>query len=592
MSRPLVILLALVALTLAAYWPAGSCGWVGYDDPSYVINNPMVNQGLREAAFYWAFSAIHGANWHPLTSLSHILDCTLFGVRAGPMHGVNVAWHALNAALVFIVWRRFSGAVWPSALVAALFALHPLHVESVAWISERKDVLSTALWLLTLLAYARWIERPTPRRYALVALGFACALMAKPMVVTLPCTLLLLDYWPLRRWPARTWRALVWEKAPLFVLAAAGSALTFLVQHDAGATDFGTNITVGMRLGNAFVSYARYLGKMLWPAALSPFYPHPGWWPWWALLGSIALFVGAGWFVWRERERRRWLVFGWCWYLGTLAPVIGLVQVGAQSIADRYTYVPLLGIFTIVVWAGAEVVQRWPRARVPLAAAVALVLAACVARTGRQIRVWENGVALIEHARSVIGDDPIVFREMATALTLAGRPRAEASAQYRRGRELYPDYPFFLTELGLDAERAGRFDEARALLERARDVLPRDSGPYHNLGNTFLKAGQLDAAERTLRQSLAIRPRAAVTHRILADVLVRQGRLADAAAALRAAIDADRWDWKAYNALAVVDVKMDRYSDAIAHFEHSLWINPGDQVVVQNLASLRARLGK
>ena len=587
-----LIVAGLVALTLAAFWTAGSCGWVGYDDPSYVTSNPMVNLGLREAAFYWAFTAVHGANWHPLTSLSHMLDVSLFGLDAGPAHWVSILWHTLNTALVFLVWRRLSGALWPSAFVAALFALHPQRVESVVWISERKDVLSTALWLLTILAYARWIARPSRARYAAVAVGFALAFMAKPMAVTLPCTLLLLDYWPLGRWPARSWRALILEKVPLLALALVGSAITVYVQHDAGATEYGQNITGPMRVGNAFVAYARYLGKMLWPQSLSPIYPHPGWWPWPVLLGSVAFFCVASWLVWRERERRCWLLFGWCWYLGTLVPVIGLVQVGAQSMADRYTYVPLLGIYTVIAWAGAECLQRWPRARPLVAAAAALVLVGCFVRTVQQIRVWENGIALFTHARSVVGEHPIVFREMATALMIAKRPRAEIIEQYQRGRVLYPDYPFFLTEIALDAERTGRPDDAIRDLERVRDLIPKDSGSYHNLGNVLMKSGRLADAERLLRQSLEIRSGSAVTWRILADVYVRQGRLADSAAALRAAIDADRWDWKAFNALGIVEVKMSRYSDAIANLEHALWINPSDKVVVENLAALRKQLGR
>jgi hypothetical protein len=586
------ILAALVALTVAAYWQVGSAGWIGYDDPSYVTTNPMVNLGLREASFYWAFTATHGANWHPLTSLSHLLDCTLFGLDPAPPHWENVLWHALNTTLVFLVWRRLSGATWPSALVAALFALHPLHVESVAWISERKDVLSTACWLLAIGAYARWVEKPTRGRYAAVAGCFALGLMAKPMTVTLPFTLLLLDYWPLRRWPVRSWGALGREKLPLFALAATSSVITAYVQHDAGATDYGQSITFPMRLGNAVVAYLRYLGKMLWPSGLSCFYPHPGWWPSWAILGSLVLLGMLSWLVWRERETRRWLAFGWCWYLGTLVPVIGLMQVGAQSIADRYTYVPLLGIFTAVAWAGAELIERRPQFRPTLIIAASIALAACFFRTIQQVPVWSDPLVLVENMHAVIGDHPVVFRERATALSMKKRPGEEIIDQYRRGYAMYPEYPHFLTELGLEAGRTGRFPEAYRYLERVRDLVPHDSGVYHNLGNTLLKERRLEDAERLLRRALEIRPDSGVTHRILADVLVRQGRLPEAAAALHTAIALDRWDWKAFNALGIIDVHLDRYTDGIARLEHSLWINPADQAVVKNLEVLRTRTGR
>ncbi len=477
--------------------------------------------------------------------------------------------------------------MWPSALVAALFALHPLHVESVAWISERKDVLSTACWLLAILAYVRWTERPSRGRYSIVFVVAAFALLAKPMTVTLPFTLLLLDYWPLRRWPARTWRHLVWEKAPLFALALAASFLTVMVQHGAGATNFGSEISLGMRVGNALVACVRYLGKMLWPAGLSCFYPHPGWWPWWAIAGAALLVLALSGLAWRERERRPWLIFGWCWYLGTLVPVIGLVQVGAQSIADRYTYVPLLGIFTALAWTGAELLERRPEWRTAIGLVTGLALAGCFVRTWLQVPVWRDPLALVANMRAVTGEHPIYFREIATALAIAGRPQAESIEQYRLGYERFPDHAYLATELGQEAARRGNFAEAYTLLEGARARLPKLSGPYHNIGDTLLKEGRLAEAERELRYAIELEPDSAATMRVLADVLIRQDRVADCAAILRAAIAADRWDSKAWNALGLVEERLGRRSTAIAHLEHALWINPSDKIVEQNLAVLR-----
>jgi Flp pilus assembly protein TadD len=589
MFRTVLLLAALLAATLVAYWEVGACGFVGYDDPGYVRDQPMVNQGVRSAAVGWAFTAQHGVNWHPLTSLSHQLDCSLFDAQPGPMHWVNLGWHLLDTVLVFFVWRRLSGAWGPSAFVAALFALHPLHVESVAWISERKDVLSTALWLLTLLAYARWVAAPSRGRYSLVALGFAAALMAKPMAVTLPLTLLLLDYWPLRRWPGKTWRALAVEKWPLFVLSLAGALVALVVQDTVGATEFARSLTLGMRLGNAAVSCVRYLGKMFWPAALSPFYPHPGWWPWWALLGAGALLAAVSWLAWRERARRPWWLFGWAWYLATLLPVIGLVQVGSQSMADRYTYVPLLGVFTMLAWSGAELAARWPRWRGPLAALAMAMLAACAVRTRMQVPIWKTPVGLVEHMRAMVGEHPVVFREMATARLVERRSEEEVLAAYRRGHERWPDYPYFLHELGMSAAHRGRFDEARTLLERARTLTPDAVSPYHNLASVCKMQGRLDEAHALLRRALEAGPRDSDPRRLLAEVFILQGRVSEARDALLDAIRCDRWDWLACNELGALEYRLGRYSDARAHLERAAWINPGDDVVQANLAAARAK---
>ena len=606
MRRTFLILLALAVVTVAAFWEVGLCEFVGYDDPSYVRFNPMVNQGLREAAICWAFSATHGANWHPITSLSHMLDCSLFDLNPAPMHWENVLWHLLNAVLVVLLGRRMAAmgaagngepgaraadATWPSALVAALFAWHPLHVESVAWISERKDVLSTALWLLTILAYVHWVQRPSRGRYALVALGLVLALMAKPMTITLPCTLLLLDYWPLRRWPQRSWGALFREKLPLFGLVLALCVVTILVQRALGANDYGVKFTLWMRLANAAVSYSRYLGKTLWPATLSPFYPHPGSWPWWAVLGAFTLVGALSWLAWRERERRPWLLFGWCWYLGTLVPAIGVIQVGAQSIADRYTYVPLLGIFTIVAWAGAECIARRPALRAPLAVAAGLALAACVVRTFAQVPVWRNGIGLIEHMRSAIGEHEIVYREMGMAYLIAGRPREEAVAQYRRGHEVAPDYAYFINEIASNLAQQKRYEEARATHARILELLPNDPAAYANYGSIFAQEGNLEEAERQIRRALEISPRLGGIHRLLGEIQLRQDRKEEGCESLRTATRCDRWDWAAYNQLGIALAGLGRYSDSLAAIERALWINPGEPGIAHNLDYLKKQMG-
>lgn len=587
MTRTFCIVAALVLITVAAFWQAGACDFVGYDDPAYVTHQPMVNQGLRSAAVAWAFTAVHGANWHPLTSLSHMLDCTLFGVVPGPMHWVNVCLHALNAVLVFLVWKRFTGAEWAAAFVAALFAWHPLHVESVVWISERKDVLSTALWLGALLAYGRWTAQPGRLRSALVLTLTGLALLAKPMAVTLPCTLLLLDFWPLRRWPATRWSALLWEKVPLFAMAGAVGGVTLWVQSEDGATDFGDTLTLPARIANAVVSCARYLLRTFWPEPLTPFHPHPGWWPWWAIASSALLLALVSWLAWRERTRRPWVLFGWAWFLCTLGPVLGLVQVGAQAIADRYTYVPLLGIFTIMAWAGAEFFSR--TLRIALAA---VTVAACVAGTVRAIPPWRDPFSLLAHMTAAVGEHRIIQREYGSALLLAGRSQQEIDAVWLRGLELSPDDPYFLNELGVSAGRAGRFDEARGYLEKVHDLLPLHPDSHVSMAGLEFVTGQTDAAIRSIQQALELRPRHATARRLLAQIYVQQRRYSEARDALLAAVRDDRWDWVAVNELGVVQNHLGRTREALESFERASWIHPRDPGIVQNVRALRQRLGR
>jgi hypothetical protein len=610
---PRYIVLALLVATLAAYWQVGTLGFVTYDDPSYVSFNLMVNQGMRSAALLWSLTATHGANWHPLTSFSHILDCEITGIEqitalsrdqadavlaeaARFMHWENLMLHLVNTALVFLVWRRLTAGpkgthtLWPSALVAGLFALHPQHVESVAWISERKDVLSTALWLLTILAYVRWIEQPTRRRYALVLLGTTLGLMAKPMLATLPCTLLLLDFWPLRRWPARSWGALFREKIPLFALVAVFCVVTLLVQRALGATDYGEKFPFAMRLGNAFVSYARYLGKMLWPDVLSPFYPHPGWWPWSAVLGAFALVVALSFLAWRERERRPWFTFGWCWYLGTLVPVIGVTQVGAQSMADRYTYVSLLGIFTIIAWGGAEVAERWPRLRGALATLAGVVLVACGIRTAYQVPVWREPVGLIEHMRKSIGEHEIVYREMGMAYLLTGRPEREVLGAYQRGHEVKPDYAYFLNEIANYDLRQKKLPEAHDKLKRVVDLLSHDPAAHANYANFFITIGENDEAVRHLRKALEIRPRLGGAHRLLAEAQLRAGRKTDARDSLRTAVDCDRWDFGSWNQLGILESELGNLGVAEKAIARAHWINPRDRSIAHNLKVVREKV--
>jgi hypothetical protein len=560
----LSIALSLLIFTGAAFWGVWRCEFVGYDDPAAVSHHPMVNQGVRGAAVLWAFSAAHNANWEPLTAISHMVDCSLFGLDASKHHGVNLLWHLLNTALVYFVWLRLTGAPWASALVGGLFALHPLHVESVAWVSQRKDLISTAAWLATLLAYRWYVDGRSRARYGLVLVGTVLAMMAKPMAVTLPATLLLLDFWPLRRWRAgETW-SLVVEKAPLFLLAAGVTVATIVVQRAEGAASFGEELTVEMRLGNAVVSYARYLGKTLWPAQLSPFYPHPGHWPWGTVVGATVLLSAGSWLAWRERSRRPWLGWGWAWWLVTLVPTIGLIPTGSHAMADRYTYVSLLGVFTIAAWAAREAVGWRPALRLPVVGVVAVALGACAWRSAAQVGIWENGTRLCDGIWRVVGEHPVYYRILAGELALAGRPEAEIAEAHRRALRLRPDDLYHSTELAWCEIRSGQHAEGRARLEGVCRRFPEKALAWVTLSDACAKQGLMDEALAHLRRALALDPGLAIAHRSLGHRLAAQGRWAEAAEALARAVREDRWDWVAWNDRGIVAYRIGRTREALS----------------------------
>jgi len=586
LQRVWVLAAALVAVTWAAYWGVGDAGFVNLDDDAYVEFQPMVNQGLRTATVAWAFTGSHGGLWFPLTSLSHALDCQLFGVRPGPMHLENVGWHVLNTLLVFFVWRTLTGAVWRSALVAALFALHPLNVESVAWISERKNLLSTFFWLLGLGAYVRYVSGPTLARYGLVLLTLVFALLSKPMAVTFPFTLLLLDYWPLRRWPALGWPKLVWEKVPLFALTAAISALTILAQSSAGAADFGRRIGLGDRIGNALVSCVRYLGKAAWPDSLAAFYPHPGAWPVAAVVGA-AVFLGViSVWAWRQRRAQPWFLFGWLWFLGTLVPVSGLIQVGAQAMANRYAYVPLLGIFVVLAWAGGEIATRWPKARLGLAVAAACMLAGCFLLTRRNTPAWNDSVQLHEHSIAAGVDSATSRYLLAVAYEKAGRPEADVVAQFRRALELDSTYINAHAQLATIALRHQRVDEAWAIAQTALRLEPTNPAVHLSAAAACLWRQRTDDAIAYLREALRLKPHYAEAHRTLAGVFAQQNRLEEARTHLEAAVRAAPWDAEALCDLGVLLGSMRQFELARLRLERALWINPRLDRARDNLVAI------
>src|SRR5512139_1612417 len=402
MSRSLIICLVLVVITAGVYLQAGDHEFINYDDPLYVTNNPQVKAGLTGKNILWAFSTTRASNWHPLTWLSHMLDVQLFGLNPRGHHLMNVFIHCVNTVLLFLLLTKMTATPWQSLFVAALFALHPLHVESVAWVAERKDVLSGFFWLLTLLLYVRYVNSPGTVRYLLVVASFAAGLMSKPMLVSLPLVMLLLDYWPLKRLGTQASPvSLLKEKLPFFLLSLLSALVTMHAQKAGGALKSMDVVPLAMRVENSLVSYATYIVKTVWPQDLALFYPFPLSLALWQVLASCLLLIAVSAGVVLLRKRHPYLLTGWLWFLITLVPVIGLVQVGGQAMADRYTYIPHIGLFVMAAWAVPELLKGMRRRRVVLAGAACVILAILTVVTWRQLGYWRDNITLYERTLSV-----------------------------------------------------------------------------------------------------------------------------------------------------------------------------------------------
>jgi len=502
------VALALLLLAAAVYAPVRAFPFVVYDDKDLVSENPIVVAGLSREGTAWAFTHAHLGNYVPLTWLSHMLDVELFGLDAGAHHAVNAALHAAAAALLFAALVSLSGDLWPSAFTAALFAVHPAHVESVAWISERRDTLSAVFWMLGLLAWARCVHRPWRGSRVLVMLALGLGLLAKPMLVTLPVVLLLLDRWPLRR--TEPWPALLREKVPLFALAALVAAATFAAQRAGGAVASLALVPLGSRVANALVAPVRYLGVTLWPAHLAVFYPFEFAHPAWKVAGSALLLAGITAGAFAARRRRPYLLVGWLWYLVTLLPVVGLVQVGSQGMADRYTYLPMVGLGIAAAWGAADFAARWPRVRAPLAALALALVAAWAALARAQLATWRDSVALFENALAISGEHPVVHLNLGEAHEDAGRVEL-ARSHYERALALAPGAAPIEVRLGWLLLRAGEWPAATVRFRAALVADPAARGAQLGLGLAELNAGRLEEARRSLelaRDATRDRPQA------------------------------------------------------------------------------------
>jgi tetratricopeptide (TPR) repeat protein len=531
--------MVLAAITLAVYAPLRHHDVVNLDDDLYVANNPWVREGVSWDAIAWALGARHAANWHPVTWISHMLDFELMGPAPGAHHLVSLALHVTSTMVLLLLLERITGCLWRSVFVAAMFGLHPLHVESVAWLAERKDVLSTLFWLLATCAYVAYSRRSSLGWYLGALCLFALGLMSKPMLVTLPFTLLLLDYWPLGRFApgsaatvsesARTAMRLVGEKIPFLLLSMTSSAITFVAQQQGGAVAPLDRLSFGTRVANATVSYVIYLRQTVWPEGLSVFYPYredvAGWQ---VAAAGLVLAAATGLSLFLAR-RCPPVTVGWLWYLGTLLPVIGLVQVGNQAHADRYTYVPLIGIFIIAAWGAPTLVGRWTRRRAALTAVGAAVVLASAVMARSQLATWKNSESLYRHALAVTRNNSLAHYNLALFLSQERRPE-EAIAHYEDALRIKPTLKDARYNLANVYYRAGKIAEAARHYAEVLRLDPLDPGAYNGLANARALEGRLDEALQLYTEALRIRPDYAEAHSNLAVLLARLGRTEEAAA--------------------------------------------------------------
>jgi protein O-mannosyl-transferase len=548
--RTLAVCGFLLLAVLLVFGQTVNHDFVNYDDDVHVSQNLHVMRGLTGEGIVWAITTYHACNWQPLTWLSHQLDCQIYGLKAGGHHLSNVILHAAAAMLLFLALQRLTGAFWPSAWVAAVFAIHPLRVESVAWVVERKDVLSGLFFALTLWCYARYVEQPKSwGRYLLVIAVFALGLTAKPMLVTLPFVLLLLDYWPLGRFeplqevvradeanPPRRRRILrlIVEKIPLFVLAAAACAITLAAQSST-IKPF-EHLPFPWRLSNAIVAYVAYLGKMFYPVGLAVLYPlHPGPPPAWKVAAALGVLLSISAAVFFVRRRHPYLLVGWLWYLGTLVPVIGFVQVGEQSMADRYTYLTQIGLYLAITWGLTELVAVWPVLRWKVSAVSALALAVLMVCAWRQTRHWRDSEVLWAHTLACTSENSVAHNNL--GLTLACRGEVEeALAQYRKALEIDPDYDLAQNNMGIALANRGQVEEAIAYFRKVLQTKPDDYGMLNNLANALASRGRAEEAIVHYEKALKINPDNAFAHYNFGIALADCGRIDEAIAHYRKAL--------------------------------------------------------
>ena len=650
----------LVLAVLAVYLPVAKLDFTNYDDPSYITGNPFVLSGLTWKNVGWAFTHACSANWHPVTWISHMVDCQLFGWNPAGHHLTNLFFHTVNTVLLFLLLRALTGAFWRSACVAALFALHPMHVESVAWISERKDLLSAFFFILTLMAYAKYVEKSevqspksegTPKTesrraadeggrqegecktqepelespnsasrlafhgsrftphvsrftfhafifYLLSLSLFALGLMSKPMLVTLPCVLLLLDYWPLHRFGLKTQDSrlktllpLLLEKLPFFALAAASSCITILVQRSWGAIAPVEDVPLALRVVNVPVNYYRYLGKLVWPVDLAVLYPYVRGWPLAKVLTAVVVLVAVTLLALSQRNQRPFFLVGWAWFVGMLVPVIGLLQTGNQSIADRYTYLPAIGLFIIFAWGFAELIGASAARRALAAVAATALLLACALLSQAQVLRWQNTETLFRHALAVTTGNFVAYNSLGY-LFLGYHELDQAKRCFRAALGANRACHFSWQSLGMALIEEGKYDEAIAHCQTALQLNPRMAEAQATLGLALMKQGKTNDAIAHYREALRLQPAYAPAHYNLANALAQQGQIAQAREHYQASLESDPSSADAHNNLAYMLAREAKWDQAASEFRSALALSPGLWQARYGLGDALARQGK
>jgi len=570
-------------ITFFAFEQVRNNEFVDYDDNEYITRNPDVQAGLTQESLAWAFNIGYSGNWHPLTWMSHMLDCQLYGLNPGAHHMTSLLLHIANTLLLFWILLRMTGRLGCSVFVAALFAIHPLHVDSVAWAAERKDILSGFFWMLTIAAYLRYVQKTGFIRYLAVILTFSLGLMSKPMIVTLPFVLLLLDYWPLNRlMPTQELEyanknshksataSVFIEKIPLFILVLISAIITFVAQQRRGAVVQTHLLPISVRAGNAVVSYIGYIIKMFWPHHLAVLYPHPlGTIPAWKVTAAVLVLAAvtvAVIFAARRHAPLRWLPVGWFWYLGTLVPVIGLVQVGDQAMADRYTYLPAIGIFIIVAWCAAEFLPRWRYGRIILQTLAVAVLAILLVCTRMQVKHWQNDIALFGHAVDVTENNYVMHKTYGSALLKQGKVD-DAFEQFTEALRINPRYCDARVYLGMVLFAQNKLDRARDVFKQVLAEKPDSHFAYYGLGRFYSEKSEYALAAQNYKQALLYKSDYLEAHYYLAIALIQLGRFDESVKHLNTVLQAQFERIRAHHYLGQIYTYQQKYEQAIRHLQ-------------------------
>ncbi len=609
----LVLICALLAIAIiVVYWQVINFDFINFDDHLYITENHIIIQGITLTGIRWAFTSMYAANWHPLTWISHMLDVQLFGMNPGMHHLTNVIFHTLNTLLLFFVLQKMTGALWRSAAVAALFALHPLHVESVAWISERKDVLSTFFWLLTMVGYYWYVQNSSFKRYYLVVFIFILGLLSKPMLVTLPFALLLLDVWPLKRlggdvqiewiggnqscnkvrfssrWPQLS--LLIREKIPLIILAIISSGVTFYAQRNGGAVQPFEHLHFSTRLINSVISYTGYLGKMLLPINLAVLYPYPGSFHPIEVIISLLIILFITFMTLLFAKQLPYLLVGWFWYLGTLIPVIGIVQVGQQSMADRYTYLPLVGIFIMIVWGLADLIAHWQYRQLATGVFTPLLLIFLMWTSWVQVSYWKNSETLFNHTLELTKNNYLAHNNLGIALFHRGDVQA-AIRQYQDSLKINPHFENAHFNLGRALAEEKHFDEAVDQFQECIKMNPQDGGVYNNLGNIMAVKGNLNDAIKYYTEALHIDSHQERVYYNLGVIYIQKGNIKKAIGYFIDAIHEKSGYVDAINALESARTAQKKRDDLILRIREMIKSEPNNTILITKLGSIYMQQG-